>query len=86
MIYFFNEDFSSHIILLINVGIARVDLGNINLDYDNNFDEDDPETIINVRHLTWCNKSGKHKAFKKDISEELMLITWHPKTWCKQCM
>ena len=55
--------------LLISVGIVHVDLGNINLNYDNNFDEDDPETIIHVRHLTWCNKSGKYKEFKKDASE-----------------
>ena len=69
MIYLFDEDFSSHFFFfLISVGIVRVDLGNINLD-DNNFDEDDPETIIHVRHLTWCNKSGKYKAFKKDVSE-----------------
>ena len=55
--------------LLISVDIVHVDLGNINLNYDNNFDEDDPETIIHVRHLTWCNKSGKYKEFKKDASE-----------------
>ena len=28
---------------------------NISLD-DNNFDEDDPETIAHVRLMPWCNK------------------------------
>ena len=41
----------------------NVDLNNINL--DNHFDEDDPDTIILIRHLAWHNKYGKRKAPKK---------------------
>ena len=46
------------------MGILTVDPNNINID-DINFDENDPETIIHVRLLAWCNKFEKHKAFKK---------------------
>ena len=41
----------------------NVYLNNINL--DNHFDEDDPDTIILIRHLAWHNKYGKRKAPKK---------------------
>ena len=40
MSYFFNE-----------IGILNIDLKNINL--DNNFDEDDPDTIILIRLFAW---------------------------------
>ena len=40
-----------------------MDLNNINL--DNNFDEDDPHTIILIRLLTGYNKFEKCKALKK---------------------
>ena len=53
------------------------DLNNINL--DNNFDEDYPDTIFLVRLLAWHIKVEKCKALKKRISEELMLISWHPR-------
>ena len=33
------------------MGILSIDLNNIN--FDNNFDEDDPDTIIPVRLLAW---------------------------------
>ena len=39
-----------------------VDLDKINLDNDNNFDEDDPDTIIHVRRLAWHSKFKKCKA------------------------
>ena len=54
------------------MGILCIDLNNINL--DNNFDEDDLDTIILVRLLAWHTKFKKHKALKKKISEELMSI------------
>ena len=47
-----------------------VNLNNIYL--DNNFDENDPDTIILVRLLTWHNKFKKVKTLKKKISKELM--------------
>ena len=53
------------------------DLNNINL--DNNFDEDYPDTIFLVRLLGGHIQVEKCKALKKRISEELMLISWHPR-------
>ena len=40
-------------------------LDEINLDDDNSFDEDDPETNIYVRLLAWCNKLKKLKSLRK---------------------
>ena len=45
------------------MGILSVNLNNINR--DNNFDEDDPDTIIIIRLLAWCSKFKKRKALKK---------------------
>ena len=53
--------------------IFSVGLHKINLDYAD-FCKDDPETIIHVRLLVWRNKFEKHKAFKKDITKELMSV------------
>ena len=53
------------------MGILSVNLNNVNL--DNNFDEDDRDTIL-IRLLAWYSKFKKGKAFKKTISEELMPI------------
>ena len=39
-----------------------IDLNNINLNDDDNFDEDDPETINHVRLMTWQKKFKQHKA------------------------
>ena len=52
---------------------------------DNNFDEDDPDTII-LRLLAWHIKFEKCKALKKKVSEELMPIAWHPKRWWHFCI
>ena len=56
------------------MSILSVDLNNINLD-DINYDEDDPEAIIHVRLLVWHSKFEKRKARKKELNEELMLVT-----------
>ena len=45
------------------MGILSVNLNNINL--DNNFDEDDPDTIILIRLLAWHIKFEKRRALKK---------------------
>ena len=45
------------------MGILNIDLTNINL--DNNFDEDDPDTIIVIIVLTSYIKFEKLKALKK---------------------
>ena len=54
------------------MGILSINLNCINLD-NNNFDEDDPDTIIHARLLACHAKFEKRKALKKEISEELML-------------
>ena len=33
-----------------------------NLD-DVNFDEDDPESIINFQLMVWCNRYKQHKSY-----------------------
>ena len=48
------------------MGILNRDLDNINL--DNNFDEDDPDTIIHIRLLTWHIQFENGKAFKKELN------------------
>ena len=66
------------------MAILIIDLNNINL--DNNFDEDDPDTVILIRLLSWHIKFEKIKALKKKISEELIPIAWHPKRWWNFCV
>ena len=39
------------------MGILNIDIHNINL--DNNFDENDPDTIIYIRVLSWYIKFEK---------------------------
>ena len=46
-ILYFDEDFGKVVFNCNEMGILNIDLNNINL--DNNFDEDDPDTIIHVR-------------------------------------
>ena len=62
------------------MGILSIDINNFKLD-DTKYDEDDPETIIYIRHLAWHNKFEKCKALKKELNEELMLIAWYPRRW-----
>ena len=45
------------------MGILDIDLNNVNR--DNNFDEDDPDTLIRIRLLAWHIKFEKHKTLKK---------------------
>ena len=45
--------------------LSVVDRGKIKAD-DVNFDEwNNPETIIHVRLVTWCNRHKESKSFKK---------------------
>ena len=62
-IYCFNEDSDNIIFSLDKKSIPNKDLNNINL--DNNCDEDDSDTIILIRLLTWHIKFEKRKALKK---------------------
>ena len=45
--------------------VLAEDLDNIDLFNDNNFNEDDPDSIIHVKLLAWHRKSKKRKALKK---------------------
>ena len=45
--------------------ILAPDLDKTNLDNDNNFYEDDPDTIIYVRIMSWRSNFKKRKAHKK---------------------
>ena len=59
------------------MGIFNIDLNNINL--DNNFDEDNSNTIIFIKLLAWNIKFEKRKALKIELNEELMPIAWYLK-------
>ena len=61
-ILYFNEDFGNTIFFCNGMGILNIDLYNINLD---NFDEDDPDTIILIRLLTW-----QIKPLKKELASK----------------
>ena len=65
--------------------IFSVDLDNIILD-NVNFDEDDPETIIHARLLSWRNRFKQRKVFRKKLSKELMPLAWHSRTWWDCCI
>ena len=49
-IHYFNEDYGNVVFSCNEMVILNIDLNNINL--DNNFDRDDPDTIIHTRLLT----------------------------------
>ena len=63
-IFYFNEDSGNVVCSCNEKGILNINLNNINL--DNNFDEDDLDTIIHIRLLTWNIKFEKRKALKKN--------------------
>ena len=60
---YFNDDSGNVVFHCNEMGILNIDLDNINL--DNNFDEDDPDTIILIRLLACFIKFEKRKALKK---------------------
>ena len=62
-ILYFNEDSGNIVFSCNKMGVLNIDFNNINL--DNNFDEDDPDTIIRIRLLVWYIKFEKRKALKK---------------------
>ena len=77
MVYFFFVEDSGHVTFCCKeMSILSVNLSNINL--DNNFDEDDSDTIILIRYLAWNTKFKKRKMLKRDLNEEVMLLAWHP--------
>ena len=78
-ILYFNEDSGNVIFNCNEMGILNIDLGNFN--FDNNFDEYDPDTIIPIKLLTQHTTFQKRKALKKEINEKLMPVAWHPNRW-----
>ena len=66
------------------MGIVNIDLNNINLDYS--FDQEDPNTIILIRLLTWHTKFEKCKEIKKELNQELISVAWHPNRWQYWCV
>ena len=61
------------------MGILNIDLNNINL--DNNFDVDDPDTIILIRVLSWHIKFEEHKEFTiKSITRSFVIFQALQKT------
>ena len=65
-IFYFNEDSGDVIFSCYIMGILSIDLNNINLG-ETDCDEDDPETIIHIRLLTWHIKFEKRKELKKRL-------------------
>ena len=66
------------------MSILNIDLNNINL--DDKFDEDDPDTIIVIRLFTWHIKFKNLKKLKEELSEELRPVACHPNRWWDWCM
>ena len=77
-ILYFNENSSNVLFICNGMDILNTDLNNIN--FDTNYEEDDPDTVILIRHLAWNIKSEK-KPFKKGLNKKLMSVAWHPKRW-----
>ena len=65
-ILYFNENSSNVIFGCNEMGILSINLNNINLD-DNNYEEDDPDTIVLIRLLAWHIKCEKRKELKKRL-------------------
>ena len=72
-VLYFNEDSGDVVFSCNEMGILSIDLNSINLD-DTNYDGDDPESIIHIRHLAWHIRFEKQKALNKKLNEELMLV------------
>ena len=64
-ILFSNEDFNKVIFSGNQRHILAVSLPKINFDADDNFDKDNPDTIIHIRLLVWLSEFKKRKALKK---------------------
>ena len=59
-ILYFNENSDNVVFSCKEMGVLNIDCNNVNL--DNNFDEDDPDTIFLIRFLAWHFKFEKWKA------------------------
>ena len=61
---YFDEDFGNVVFNCNETNILNIDLNCINFN-DDNFDKDDPDTIIHVKLLAWHAKFENDKALKK---------------------
>ena len=87
---FFNDDIDldnidSDIVTYFgdDMDINTTEFNNIKLDDDDN--DDDLQAMILVEFMAWCFEYKKRKAFKKELSEELMRVAWHTTKcwdWC----
>ena len=73
-IVLYNEDLDKATFNVNQRHVLAVVIDKINHVNDNNFYEDDPDTIIHIRLLASCNKFEKQRALKKTISGELMPV------------
>ena len=64
-ILFCNEDFNKVTFIANQRHILAIDFDKINLDEDNYFDENDPDTFVHVRFLAWRTNFEKYRALKK---------------------
>ena len=80
----FDEGSSNVVFDWKGMGILNIDFNKISL--DDKFDEDDPDTNILSRLLAWHVKFVKFKELKKELSDELMSVVWHPDGWLDWCM
>ena len=62
------------------MGLNTTFFNNVSLD-DDNFDNGDPETTIHVGLRAQCNGCKQRKAWKKELSKELILVAWHLTRW-----
>ena len=76
---YFDEDFGNVVFNCNEMNILNIDLNCINFN-DDNFDKDDPDTIIHVKLLAWHTKFENDKALKKQLNEKLMSVAWYSNT------
>ena len=65
VLLFFDENSGDTTFCCDEMGILSVNLNDIN--FNNNFNEDDPDTVILFRRLALHSKFKKRKALKKDM-------------------
>ena len=78
-ILFVNESFNKVTFVASQMHILAVDLNEINLD------EDDPDTIVNVRLWRGIIYLKNVTHLKKINEEEFVPLVMHPKRWWEFC-
>ena len=51
-----------------------MDINNISLDDNDDNDNDDLETMIHVRLVTWCNEYKQCNVFKRKLNKVMMRV------------